>query len=226
MTAVLDRPAARPAAVPRGPARESDVPPELAEGAGLYRLTVERYHDLIAAGAFADGPSIELLEGILVEKMPESALHTFVIYALLRWLWDHLPADVTARGPAPVTTPDSEPEPDLCVARGPATGYADRHPRPDETLLLVEVANTSLSRDRGWKQRIYARAGTPLYLIIDLQNRRVEVYRDPTGPVADGGEPGYRDRAIFAEHDPVALPVAGLPPLILADLLPPAAPAA
>ena len=201
------------------------MPPELAEGAGLYRLTVEQYHDFIAAGVFADDPSIELLEGLLVEKMPESALHAAVIYALVLWLARHLPDGLTVRGPAPVETDDSEPEPDLCVARGGPLDYHDHHPRPDETVLLIEVANTSLSRDRGWKQRVYARAGTPLYLIIDLLDRRVEVYRDPTVP-ADGGEPHYRGRTIFGEGDPIALPVAGLPPLVLADVLPPAAPSA
>ena len=78
---------------------------------------------------------------------------------------------------------DSEPEPDLAVVPGRALDYVDAH--PTTALLVVEVSDDSLRRDRTVKQRLYARHGIPEYWIIALPEERVEVYREPS-------DAGYR----------------------------------
>lgn len=79
----------------------------------------------------------------------------------------------------PVTLADSEPEPDLMVVRGDGHEYLHRHPQGGEIGLVVEVSDSSLRRDRVIKKRIYARAGIPVYWLVDLTARRIEVYGDP-----------------------------------------------
>lgn len=83
----------------------------------------------------------------------------------------------------PITTGESEPEPDVFVARGRAEEYA-AHPLAEDTLLVVEIADQTLRRDRNWKKLIYARAGIPAYWIVNLVNRQVEVYTQPSGAAA------------------------------------------
>jgi Uma2 family endonuclease len=77
-----------------------------------------------------------------------------------------------------ITTSDSEPEPDIAIVLGPLERYIDHHPHPSEIALVVEVAETSLIRDRR-KARMYARAGIPHYWIVNLRDRCVEIYSQP-----------------------------------------------
>ncbi len=89
---------------------------------------------------------------------------------------------------------DSEPEPDLAVVRGNLDQYEHSHPGPQDVALVIEVADVSLHRDRSIKKRVYARAGIPVYWIVNLQERRIEVYTAPSGPTEN---PDYRQRNDF-----------------------------
>jgi Uma2 family endonuclease len=184
----------------------------------LHRITVEMWHDIVARERFEDREPYELLEGLIVKKMPEDAVHAAVISILLRLVGRHLPDGYAVRQPAPVTTEDSEPEPDLCIATGKEADYIEHHPTPADILLLIEVANTSLARDRSWKRRIYARGGTPAYWIVNLRDRTIETFADPQ--TFDDGDATYATSRIFAADEPVEFPIEGLPPLRLADVLP------
>jgi Uma2 family endonuclease len=75
----------------------------------------------------------------------------------------------------------SEPQPDFMLLRPEANFYTTRHPQADDVLLLVEVADSSLSYDRERKQRLYAMFGVPEYWLINLNNESLEVYRQPLG---------------------------------------------
>jgi Uma2 family endonuclease len=99
------------------------------------------------------------------------------------------------RSQEPITLGDSEPEPDLAVVRGDLGEYEHSHPSPRDVALVVEVADVSIDRDRSIKQRAYARAGIPVYWIVNLQERQVEVYTDPGGP---GEAPDYRRHENYA----------------------------
>jgi hypothetical protein len=118
-----------------------------------------------------------------------------------------------------VTLDDSEPEPDLALVRGSIPNAARSHPRPGELGTLVEVADSSLDNDRTLKSKAYARAAIPIYWIINLPARHVEVYTDPTGP---GPQPSYRNRRDYVEADEVPLVLDGreIARIPVRDLLP------
>ena len=195
---------AAPAAIP-------DVP--------VCRLTVEQYHDLLRRNSDADREPVELLEGWVVPKIGEDAIHATAVDLTVDELTATVPAGYIVRGAHPVTTADSEPEPDVLVARGRRRDYSDRHPTPAESALIVEVANSSLRYDRGIKRRVYARAGVPVYWIVVLQERAVEVYTDPSGPAA---EPGYATVRRYADGERVPVVVDGreVGTMAVAELLP------
>jgi Uma2 family endonuclease len=119
----------------------------------------------------------------------------------------------------PFTTGDSEPEPDVMVVRGALRDYPDGHPRAEHVALVVEVADTSLRTDRGTKKRAYARAGIPVYWIVNLVDRCIEVYTDPTGPTE---EPDYHQRREYSPNETIAVVFDGVEvgALPVAELLP------
>jgi Uma2 family endonuclease len=119
----------------------------------------------------------------------------------------------------PVTVSDSEPQPDVAVARGDDSTYAARHPAPADLSLVVEVADFSLHTDRVEKARIYARAGIVTYWIVNLIDRRVEVHTAPSGP---GAAPAYGQVQTFPPGSsvPVVLDGAVVGQVAVNDLLP------
>ncbi len=174
--------------------------------APVFRLTVSQYHQMLASGILKEGDPIELLEGWLVQQMTEKPAHCLATDLVRVQLEDVVPRNWHVRSPHPVTTGDSEPEPDACVVRGKRRDYKSRHPAPKDIGLMAEVADSSLELDRTTKQRIYARAKIPVYWIVNLIDRQVEVFTDPTGP---GQRPRYRHRQIFGQDDEVPVVLEG-----------------
>jgi Uma2 family endonuclease len=152
------------------------IPPE-----PVLPLSVEQYHEMIQAGILENGAPFELLEGWLVKKTTKDPPHTLSLGCTFDALSDLVGPGWHVRKEDPITTDDSEPEPDVSVVRGRRRDYADRHPAPSDTGLLVEVADASLDRDRGWKKRLYASAGIPVFWIVNLAERQVEVFTHPSG---------------------------------------------
>ena len=146
------------------------------------RWSVEAYHQLVDAG-FLTGQRVELIDGEILEMVPERADHTYMWGALVerlrRWLGDR----ALVRPPAPITLSESEPEPDVAVVRGTWEDYRDRHPGVDDIFLLVEVSRSTLRFDRSTKAALYGSEGIAEYWIVDLQNQCLAVYRNPQ---ADG----------------------------------------
>jgi len=182
-------------------------------------LTVEQYHEMARAGILLDGDPIELLEGWLVRKMTKDPPHTLSVGCTFDSLGQLTGSDWHVRIEGPITTGDSEPEPDVSVIRGRRRDFADRHPGPDEVGLLVEIADTSLDRDRGWKKRIYAAARIPVYWIVNLSDRQVEVFTQPTG---SGEQADFASRQVYQAQGtiPVVLYGKELGQIAVADLLP------
>jgi Uma2 family endonuclease len=144
------------------------------------RFTRDELNGMIEAGLFAnDDRRIELLDGRLIVVPPEGPLHAFVATELRDLMITAYAGRAHVRDAKPLDCGEREqPEPDLAAALGSPRDYRDRHPRGDETLLVVEVSRTTLVRDRE-KARIYAAARVPEYWLVDLPNRRVELHRDP-----------------------------------------------
>src|SRR5438270_12445595 len=112
------------------------------------RMTVDQYHAMLP-----DAP-VELLEGVIVQKMPKNPPHRIATRVTHQALERIVPPGWYVDAQAPVTLAGSEPEPDVAVIRGNSRDYRDRHPGPSDVGLLVEVADTTIARDRVLKRRI------------------------------------------------------------------------
>ena len=184
----------------------ADVLQPMAGDESHWRLSVEQYHDMARHGILLDGDPVELLEGLLVKKMTISPSHRRATRRVRLALERVVPTGCYVDAPSPITLQRSEPEPDVVVVRGAEGDYPDRHPGPQDLLLLVEVSDSSLRRDQGFKKVIYAKAAIPVYWIVNLIDRRVEVYSDPTGAVE---QPDYRFHRDFDEADHVPVMIEG-----------------
>jgi Uma2 family endonuclease len=157
---------------------------------------------MIEAGVFAEDEQVELLEGWLFHKMAKKATHSVSTRALRKKLEKLVPSEWEVDSQEPITTLDSEPEPDVSVVLAGVREIRKRHPKPKEVGLVVEVSEGTLARDRGMKKHIYARARIPNYWIVNLVDGQIEVYTDPTGPAK---RPGYRHDQIYLPGDSVPL---------------------
>jgi len=104
----------------------------------------------------------------------------------------------------PITLNDSEPEPDIAIVRGDTRDYLDRHPGARDLSLVVEVADSTRERDRTLKQRLYGRAGIPVYWIVNLVERQLEVYSQP---VELPSGPLYQQRQDYSLSDAVEVAI-------------------
>lgn len=172
----------------------------------IWCLSVEQYHEMINAGILTDDDPVELLEGMLIPKMPKKPPHGMTKQLTRDALARALPSGWYVAEQEPVTTEDSEPEPDVAVIRGTPRDYSDRHPGPGDVAIVIEVSDTTLRRDRGLKKRIYARAGIPVYLIINLPESQIEVYTEPTG---EAEEPDYQRRQDYLPTDEIPIIIEG-----------------
>jgi Uma2 family endonuclease len=184
----------------------------------LYRMTVEQYEAMVASGAFGKNDRFHLINGYLVAKMTQNPPHRVADELCGVELARIVPADrYHVPGAKPIRLPGraSEPEPDRCVVRGTIRDYEDRHPGPGDIALVVEVADSSLADDRQMATEVYGPAGVPVYWIINLVDRQVEVYSDPTPE-------GYRSSTVFTEVQSVPAVIDGQPlgRVAVADLLP------
>jgi hypothetical protein len=148
---------------------------------------------MIRTGVLGENDRVELLEGWIVDKMPQHPSHAGTCTVLERELEALIPPGWIVRGQYPVSLADSEPEPDLAVVRGPEERYFSEHPGPSDIALVVEVADSSLERDRTMKLRVYAQAKIKTYWIVNLHEFTVEVHTQPRG----GRTPAYRRREVF-----------------------------
>src|SRR5712692_5425247 len=119
-------------------------PSDALPDAPIYRLSVAQYHAMADHGILGEDDPVELLEGWLVQKMTKPRPHSRCTHRTRRALKRLLPAGWYVDTQEPITTADSEPEPDVAVIRGANDDYTDRQPGPVEVALVVEVADTTL----------------------------------------------------------------------------------
>jgi Uma2 family endonuclease len=162
------------------------------------RFTVDEYERMIAAGILVEDERLELIEGEILWMAPIGGRHAALVDRLLR-RFTALPADlVQVRVQSPIRLPpDSEPEPDLALLRPRPDFYEAAHPGPEDVLLVIEIADTTLAYDRGAKIPMYARAGIPEAWLFDLAARALLVHREPRGGV-------YRTVRVLRGDDTIA----------------------
>ncbi len=184
-------------------------------------FTVAEYQKLIAVGILTKDDKIELIEGRLVAREPRDPPHDGTVGIVADVLNAVLPEGWDYRCLSSLELLDSVPEPDFAVVRGGGDRrtYMTHHPTPADTALVIEVSNSTLAFDQRDKARIYARADVACYWIVNLEDRRIEVHTQPSGP---GDSPAYATVQNYAVGDAVPLvfdgtTVASIP---VADLLP------
>lgn len=181
----------------------------------LRQITVEEYDLMIESGVFDEDDCIELLNGVIVEKMPKGTKHATLNDVITTRLIQKLGEKVCVRNQNPILLDEfSEPEPDVVLATPPFEKYFDNHPTPKEILLILEIADTTLGYDRNTKGSAYARAGIRQYILLNVQEKTLEDYREP-------GSDGFQSKQTLRagqNFNLVAFPELSLP---VSDFLPP-----
>lgn len=143
-------------------------------------FTRSDYHTMLEAGILREDDRVELIEGEIWEMSPIGSKHAACVDRLNMALAAYLQGKAIVRVQSPIGLNDlSEPQPDISVLRFRSDFYAEDHPNPGDVVLLVEVADTTLARDRG-KIDLCARYGIPEAWLVNLQEDVLEIYRRPT----------------------------------------------
>lgn len=145
----------------------------------IWRLTVEKYHEMIRLGILTEDDSVELLQGYLITKMPKNPRHRIATKLTRTVLEKIIPEGYYVDSQEPITLKDSEPEPDLVIVKGDTCDYFDSHPQAEDVVLVVEVSDSILKRDQTWKKSLYANENIPFYWIINLIENKLESYSQP-----------------------------------------------
>ncbi len=172
----------------------------------FWRFSVAQYHEMIRTGILDEDAPVELIEGWIITKMSKNPSHRISTQLTREALASLLPKGYFADDQEPLTTDDSQPEPDVMVAKGERRDFLQRHPHGHEVPLIVEVADASLARDRKLKRRLYARAGVAMYWIINLNKRQIEVYTEPVG---EAEKADYRVRRDYHAGEEIPLTIDG-----------------
>ena len=179
------------------------------------RFTRDEFHRMADAGVFGEEERLELVDGEIVPMSPQGPKHISATRRSARQMRRVFgEEDWSVREEKALALGDSrERYPDVAVARGGDAEYDDRIAEPADVVLVIGVADTTLATDRDVKGLEYALSGIPEYWIVNLTDRSLEVYREPTPS-------GYGLRTIFAPGDQVPVEFAGSALVAVADLLP------
>ncbi len=153
-----------------------------------YRFTVDQYHQMGDAGILSPDCRVELIDGEIFVMSPIDPWHAGVV----NWLNHRFVTGLGGRAVVHVQNPTivdrrSEPQPDLMLLKPREDFYRTAHPTPEDSLLVVEVAHTSLAHDRRRKLPLYARTGVSEVWIVNRRADAVDVFRGPS-------RQGYRDQ--------------------------------
>lgn len=179
------------------------------------RFTVDEYKRMSELGILAATERTELVNGEIITMIAKGFAHASAMLRTQECFQEALGRRVFVRAQDPIRLNNhSEPEPDIVIAVRDALAYSTHHPNPDEVLLVIEVADSSLKYDLEIKAPLYASAGITEYWILDVIERQLYTFRQPK----DGH---YQVQMILAETLAV-LPVAFDDVTIrIADMLPP-----
>ncbi len=164
------------------------------------RFTIDEYHRLAEVGILSEEDRVELIDGEIIEMSPIGKHHAAIVNRLIAALTEQVGrrAIVSPQNPL-LLNDDSEPQPDIALFSFRDDYYAEQLPRPSDTLLIIEVADSSLDFDRIVKLPRYARGGVPEVWIVNLAASVIEIFREPVA-----GE--YRENGQAVRGDVLDLP--------------------
>ena len=187
-------------------------------GARQRRFSKAEYYRMGELGFFR-GQRVELIEGKIMVLSPQGNLHAGLVDLVGEGLRDLFGPGHRVRAQLPVDLGEAtEPEPDLAVFVGSKRQFLAGH--PTSPLLIVEISDTTLAYDRGRKASLYARAGIADYWIVNVNERQLEVYRDPVPDANEAFSHRYTSRTELnagASVSPLARPAASV---AVSELLP------
>ncbi|MDG4597027.1 MAG: Uma2 family endonuclease [Candidatus Contendobacter sp.] len=186
---------------------------ELLNAQPRHRWTVAEYHRMGEVGLLHEDSRVELIDGEIVEMAPIGSSHGGNVNRFIR-LFSKVVGDkaiIAAQNPV-VLSGYAEPQPDLAILRWRADDYEQSNPHPEDVLLLIEVSDSTLRYDRDVKIPLYAKNGIPEVWLLDIQNRQLEIYREPINGIYQ-----QRDCRRAGQIAPILCPDAAID---LAELFP------
>ncbi len=196
--AIAPAEAASPAKTPAKVASPLDRP---------FLVTIDRYYQMIEAGIFDEKERVFLWKGWLVEKMTKNQPHTIAVTCLYREMSLVVPDTFYVSQEQPIAiVDDTLPEPDLTVVRGKPRDYPKRPPTIKDVVLVIEVADSSLAIDKGEVLNTYAAHGIPIYWVVNIPGRQIEVYSEPTGPAESAF---YKVNRIYTQEEDIPVNIEG-----------------
>jgi Uma2 family endonuclease len=195
---------------------ETDEQEQCFERPTTHKWTKDEYYKLFDLGFF-DGKRVELIEGEIIEMAAMKSPHITCVMILGEVLREVFGDNFYVRTQGAMDFgKDSQPEPDAAVVKGKIRDYVKGHPR--KAVLLVEVADTTIYKDRNFKAKLYAKNDVRDYWILNLNKRCLEVYRQPKKDKNLGYI--YTESRIYTEDDTVSPLAAPEAKIKVADLLP------
>ncbi|ELS02102.1 hypothetical protein Xen7305DRAFT_00018130 [Xenococcus sp. PCC 7305] len=169
------------------------------------KFTIEEYHQLADWGFFTENAKIELIRGEIIEMAPKRTPHSVCNSRLWKQLYELIGQQAEIRVQEPIMLlSNSEPEPDIVIAKKKSDDYLTAHPTAEEIILVIEISDSTLNYDRETKLSLYAEAGIRDYWIFNLVVNHLEVY---TYPFSDGqGIFDYRTKNIVLPNEKIAIP--------------------
>ncbi len=177
-------------------------------------ISVREYDRMIEHGILTTEDKVELLNGVIIEKMPKGTKHAFLNDTIADLLKEKLAERVYVRSQNPIVLDDfSEPEPDIVLAKPPRQIYLEKHPRAEDILLIVEISDSTLGRDRFAKGSAYSKAGIRQYIVVNVAENSVENYREPSAN-------GYNSKQTFHKGESFILEAFPEIEIEIADIFP------
>ena len=188
------------------------------ESVKVHLWTRDEYYKMAELGFF-DGKRVELIEGEIIEMSPMKSLHATVIRLVLEVMKNVFAKGYIIDSQLPMSfNKNTEPEPDVAIVKGEIKDFTQAHPKTAE--LIIEISDATLRYDRMKKASLYAKNKIQDYWILNVKDKRLEVYRRPIKDKTMFYGFGYAERLIFTEKDTAAPLAAPDAKIKVADLLP------
>jgi len=165
----------------------------------ILRFTVQQYHLMHEAGVFTEGDRYELINGEIREMSPIGIKHAVCVTRLSTLFINCLinKAIIWSQNPIHLSN-NSEPQPDIAILKWRDDFYAEALPTPDDILLIIEVADSTISYDRDVKMPLYAANGIPEMWLFDVNQQIIEGYSQPSAS-------GYKRMQRYEQGDALSL---------------------
>ncbi|WP_055075609.1 Uma2 family endonuclease [Pseudanabaena sp. 'Roaring Creek'] len=165
----------------------------------IHRFTVQQYHLMHDAGVFAEGDRYELINGEIIQMSPIGIKHAVCVARLTKQFERKLGDQTIIWTQNPIHLSDrSEPQPDLAILKLRDDFYASALPTPEDILLIIEVADSTIAYDRDVKMPLYAANGIPEMWLFDVNQQIIEGYSQPSAS-------GYKRSQRYEQGDTLSL---------------------